>query len=112
MPRIVIIAPVLLVSETVRPGPRLLAKAGGTWIIGCKGPRRGAVWIARRGWSATENTEGNAMVCDRRGMAVVVLASCCAAAADEKATVPGAVTTPYPTILNLAVEWKIEGDDN
>ncbi|MFC2076476.1 right-handed parallel beta-helix repeat-containing protein [candidate division KSB1 bacterium] len=28
------------------------------------------------------------------------------------ATVPGEVTTPYPTIINLAVEWKIDGDDN
>lgn len=28
------------------------------------------------------------------------------------ATVPGEVTTPYPTITNLAVEWLIDGDDN
>jgi len=28
------------------------------------------------------------------------------------ATIPGEVTTPYPTIINLAVEWAIEGDDN
>jgi len=28
------------------------------------------------------------------------------------ATVPGEVTTPYPTIINLAVEWMIQGDDN
>jgi hypothetical protein len=28
------------------------------------------------------------------------------------ATVPGDITTPYPTIVNLAVEWKIAGDDN
>src|ERR1700677_2832578 len=34
------------------------------------------------------------------------------AAADDNATVPGAVTTPHPTILNLAVEWKIAGDAN
>lgn len=27
-------------------------------------------------------------------------------------TVPGAVTTPYPTLEHLAVEWEIEGDDN
>jgi len=27
-------------------------------------------------------------------------------------TTPGEVRTPYPTILNLAVEWFIEGDDN
>jgi len=32
--------------------------------------------------------------------------------AAEDATIPGAVTTPYPTVINLAVEWKIEGDDN
>jgi hypothetical protein len=51
-------------------------------------------------------------MCDMRVVAVVVLASCCTAAADEKPTVPGAVTTPFPTILNLAIEWRIEGDDN
>ncbi|MEA2062149.1 MAG: right-handed parallel beta-helix repeat-containing protein [Gemmatimonadota bacterium] len=28
------------------------------------------------------------------------------------ATEPGEVSTPYPTITNLAVEWKIEGDAN
>jgi hypothetical protein len=28
------------------------------------------------------------------------------------ATLPGEITTPYPTITNLAVEWKISGDDN
>ena len=27
-------------------------------------------------------------------------------------TIPGEVQTPYPTIINLAVEWFIEGDDN
>ncbi|MDO8542145.1 MAG: right-handed parallel beta-helix repeat-containing protein [Opitutaceae bacterium] len=27
-------------------------------------------------------------------------------------TMPGAVSTPYPTLLHLAVEWAIEGDDN
>ena len=30
----------------------------------------------------------------------------------NNATIPGEVTAPYPTIINLAVEWKIEGDDN
>lgn len=33
-------------------------------------------------------------------------------AADENATVVGDVTTPYPTIVNLAVEWRISGDAN
>jgi hypothetical protein len=27
-------------------------------------------------------------------------------------TTPGEVTTPFPTITNLAVEWQIEGDDD
>lgn len=27
-------------------------------------------------------------------------------------TIPGEVRTPYPTIINLAVEWIIQGDDN
>ncbi|MEA2064486.1 MAG: right-handed parallel beta-helix repeat-containing protein [Gemmatimonadota bacterium] len=30
----------------------------------------------------------------------------------EDKTVPGKLTTPYPTITNLAVEWEIGGDDN
>jgi len=30
----------------------------------------------------------------------------------QKNTIPGAVTTPYPTLINLAVEWAIQGDDN
>jgi hypothetical protein len=37
---------------------------------------------------------------------------CNTATADDNATVHGEVTTPYPTIQNLAVEWKIEGDAN
>lgn len=28
------------------------------------------------------------------------------------ATTPGEVTTPFPTINHLAVEWQIEGDDD
>jgi len=27
-------------------------------------------------------------------------------------TIPGEVSTPYPTIINLAVEWNIQGDEN
>ena len=27
-------------------------------------------------------------------------------------TTPGEITTPYPTLTNLAVEWQIEGDDD
>jgi hypothetical protein len=27
-------------------------------------------------------------------------------------TAPGEITTPYPTLINLSVEWKIEGDGN
>ncbi len=45
-------------------------------------------------------------------MTLFVLTLCSLAAADDNATVPGEVTTPYPTILNLAVEWKIAGDAN
>lgn len=32
------------------------------------------------------------------------------AAQEARATVPGEVTTPHPTLHNLAVEWAIEGD--
>ncbi len=41
---------------------------------------------------------------------VLVVLTSSAIASD--ATKPGQVTTPYPTITNLAVEWQIEGDDN
>ncbi len=27
-------------------------------------------------------------------------------------TIPGAVTTPFPTMINLCIEWMIKGDDN
>ena len=30
----------------------------------------------------------------------------------QNETIPGEITTPYPTIINLAIEWKIQGDDN
>jgi len=30
----------------------------------------------------------------------------------DDVTTPGKVTTPYPTIINLAVEWHVTGDDN
>jgi len=30
----------------------------------------------------------------------------------QNETIPGRITTPYPTIINLAVQWKIQGDDN
>ena len=32
--------------------------------------------------------------------------------AASDATTPGEVTTPFPTINHLAVEWQIEGDDD
>jgi len=44
--------------------------------------------------------------------ALVGLALTCPAVLAEDATVPGKVTTPYPTIVHLAVEWEIAGDDN
>jgi len=34
------------------------------------------------------------------------------AAAAQNSTVPGELSSPYPTVANLAVEWKIAGDDN
>lgn len=42
---------------------------------------------------------------------LVVLALAAAVLAED-ATRPGEVSTPYPTITNLSVEWRIEGDDN
>src|SRR5512140_1475356 len=34
------------------------------------------------------------------------------AALAQNSTTAGEVSAPYPTITNLAVEWKIQGDDN
>jgi hypothetical protein len=52
------------------------------------------------------------MMCNASIVATFLVALCGAAVAGNNVTVPGEVTTPYPTILNLATEWKIEGDDN
>ena len=30
----------------------------------------------------------------------------------QNETIPGEITTPYPTIINIAVEWEVKGDDN
>lgn len=30
----------------------------------------------------------------------------------ENVTIPGEAATPYPTVVNLSIEWKIQGDDN
>ena len=35
-----------------------------------------------------------------------------AQASAQDYTVPGDITTPYPTIINLAIEWQIQGDNN
>lgn len=45
-----------------------------------------------------------------RRLILLALPACAALA--QNATTPGPATTPYPTLVNLAVEWKIEGDDN
>ena len=37
---------------------------------------------------------------------------CAGAALAQNSTVAGEVSAPYPTIANLAVDWKIQGDDN
>ena len=41
-----------------------------------------------------------------------LLAGATSAGRADNAATPGEVTTPYPTITNLAVEWVIAGDDN
>ncbi len=33
-------------------------------------------------------------------------------AAANDATIPGAVSSPYPTLIHLSIEWLIQGDDN
>lgn len=48
------------------------------------------------------------------GMRLAIAVACVLAVrlGAEDATIPGEVSAPYPTITNLAVEWKIQGDDN
>ncbi len=100
----------LAIIRIVLTGLMPLAMAAGIRITGGKGPRRDDVRIALRGWSSTQDTDGDAAMCDMR--VVVAHVSGCTAAASDKATVPGAVATPHPTIINLAIEWMVEGDDN
>ncbi|MFH1070416.1 MAG: right-handed parallel beta-helix repeat-containing protein, partial [Candidatus Glassbacteria bacterium] len=45
-------------------------------------------------------------------MLTLWLAAGAPALSAANATVPGALATPYPTLVNLAVEWEISGDDN
>ena len=45
-------------------------------------------------------------------LGLAALAVCSANAEDGSPTIPGNVTTPFPTIHNLAIEWQIEGDEN
>ena len=42
----------------------------------------------------------------------VCLLFCCTQAVAQNETIPGEITTPFPTIINIAVEWEIKGDDN
>ncbi|MFC2076896.1 right-handed parallel beta-helix repeat-containing protein [candidate division KSB1 bacterium] len=44
--------------------------------------------------------------------AIVLLLLTAGPAPAGNATIPGEITVPYPTITNLAVEWRIDGDDN
>lgn len=50
----------------------------------------------------------------RRRFRIWPLLACLAAcpAAAQNATLAGEVTSPYPTLTNLSVEWQIAGDDN
>jgi len=33
-------------------------------------------------------------------------------ACGQKNTIPGEVSTPYPTLINIGIDWNIKGDDN
>ncbi|MBW7997868.1 MAG: right-handed parallel beta-helix repeat-containing protein [Candidatus Glassbacteria bacterium] len=44
--------------------------------------------------------------------ALCTVVLCSASGYGDNRTVPGEVTTPFPTITNLAVEWQLEGDDD
>jgi len=43
---------------------------------------------------------------------VAALALTAGSVAAQNATIAGEVSAPYPTLVNLAVEWKIAGDEN
>ena len=45
-------------------------------------------------------------------VAVIMLFALFSRARADNATIPVKLTTPFPTITNLAVEWTIRGDDN
>jgi len=45
-------------------------------------------------------------------IAVVFQFVFCRQLSAENSTIPGEITSPYPTITNLAIEWRIDGDDN
>jgi hypothetical protein len=51
-------------------------------------------------------------VIGRRLVCALAMSALAAPLQAGDATVPGDATSPYPTIVNLAVEWRIEGDDN
>ena len=43
---------------------------------------------------------------------LLILFSVLSSAMGQNQTIPGEITTPYPTLINLAIDWNIKGDDN
>lgn len=42
----------------------------------------------------------------------ICLLSVCQKVCSQNATIPGSVCTPYPTVVNIAIQWFFTGDDN
>ncbi len=50
-------------------------------------------------------------ICKISFLLVNILVACTGIQAQDN-TIPGEITTPFPTLKNLAVEWEIQGDNN
>jgi len=66
----------------------------------------------RSGIRARPVRYNNRMPHPKHALIVFLLSLLPSAALAQNATTPGTVTTPYPTLINLSVEWAISGDDN
>jgi hypothetical protein len=52
------------------------------------------------------------MIAAYRALIFFACLLCNTQAIAQNETIPGEIATPYPTIINIAIEWKIQGDDN
>jgi hypothetical protein len=45
-------------------------------------------------------------------LVLIIVLSPASKVMSQNETIPGEVTAPYPTLVNLVLEWKIKGDEN